>query len=144
MAVTYGKGDASYKAAGEEAGILRLVESFYAFMNDLPEAKNIRAMHPFDLGESIDKLSRFLCGWTGGPKLYSEKYGSIAIPPAHAHLPIGRNEASAWLSCMQHAIDAQNYAPEFKRYLITQLAVPAGRIVTLQENRNRALTPPAD
>ena len=62
-------------------------------------------MHPGDLTVSIDKLARFLCGWMGGPKRYSEKYGGIAIPPAHSHLPVGESEKQAWLDCMREALD---------------------------------------
>jgi hemoglobin len=133
----YGKGDSSFLAAGGEKGILRLVEAFYQAMCDEPQARAIRAMHPDDLTISIDKLARFLCGWAGGPKRYAEKYGGIAIPPAHAHLPIGETEKDAWLMCMQRALEHQDYAADFKVYLLAQLAVPAGRIVVMQANRGR-------
>ncbi len=133
----FGNGDASFQAAGGQAGILKLVEAFYRVMQERADASVIREMHPDDLTVSIDKLARFLCGWMGGPKLYSEKYGGIAIPPAHAHLPIGEAEKDAWLICMACALDEQNYAPEFKKYLMIQLAVPAGRIVTLQQNMQK-------
>jgi hemoglobin len=93
----------------------------------------IRHMHPDDLSVSIDKLARFLCGWTGGPKRYSEKYGGIAIPPAHSHLPVGEPEKQAWLDCMSEALDRQDYPAELKKYLIEQLTVPASRIVLLRE-----------
>ena len=85
-------------------------------------------MHPHDIAISHDKLARFLCGWLGGPKLYSEKYGSIRLPPAHAHLDIGIAEHDAWLACMQEAIELQPFAAEFKSYLLAQLRVPAARI----------------
>jgi len=134
---TYGKGDASFLAAGGEKGIQQLVEAFYQAMCDEPQARLIRAMHPDDLTISIDKLARFLCGWTGGPKRYAEKYGGIAIPPAHAHLPIGEAEKDAWLLCMQQALQSQDYAADFKEYMLLQLAVPAGRIVVKQAHQRR-------
>lgn len=124
----YGFSDNSFKAAGEEAGIRKLVDDFYRFMDELPEAAVIRAMHKQDLTESRDKLSLFLCGWMGGPKLYHEKYGSINIPRSHMHLPIGEAERDAWLLCMERAIARQDYRPEFASYLLTQLRVPAERI----------------
>ena len=94
----YGVEDASFQAAGGEAGILKLVEAFYRHMDQRSDARVIRAMHPDDLTMSIDKLTLFLCGWTGGPRRYGEKYGPIAIPPAHAHLPITKVEKDAWLA----------------------------------------------
>ena len=121
----YGVGDASYQAAGQEAGIRKLVNAFYSVMGDLPEAQKIREMHPDDLEESRDKLARFLCGWLGGPKLYQGKYGTIKIPKAHRHLEIGPAERDAWLRCMEEALSQQSYATAFKQYLLEQLYVPA-------------------
>jgi hemoglobin len=43
-------------------------------------------MHKGDLETIKDKLSLFLMGWLGGPRLYADKYGSISIPQAHQHL----------------------------------------------------------
>ena len=123
----YGEGDASYQAAGEYEGLTKLAERFYFYMETLPEAKVIRDMHRDDLTESIEKLARFLSGWLGGPKLYREKYGSIAIPRAHSHLPIGTAERDAWLLCMEKALEEQPYADDFKRYMLEQLFVPAER-----------------
>ncbi|MDC1435954.1 group II truncated hemoglobin [Gammaproteobacteria bacterium] len=124
----YGIEDHSYKAAGGLSGITQLVNSFYDFMEALPEATVIRSMHPSDLIEARKKLRYFLSGWLGGPKLYSEHYGSITIPSAHKHLPIGYDEMEAWILCMQKAADEQPYEESFRIYLIEQLRVPAERI----------------
>jgi len=123
----YGTDDASFQAAGQYDGIKALVDAFYDAMESLPEAQTIRAMHPDDLTESRDKLTRFLCGWLGGPKLFSEKYGAIRIPVAHRHLEIGPAERDAWLQCMKVAAEAQPYPEDFKHYLLEQLWVPAER-----------------
>lgn len=123
----YGVGDASFQAAGGEEGIRKLVDAFYDAMETLPEVAVIRHMHPQSLDMARDKLARFLCGWLGGPKLYAEKYGAIHIPKAHSHLPIGSSERDEWMLCMQHALAQQDYADDFKVYLLTQLFVPAER-----------------
>jgi len=123
----YGVGDASFQAAGGEAGLRKLVDDFYDAMDQLPEAAKIRAMHPVDLTVTRDKLTRFLCGWLGGPKLYAERYGSIIIPQAHRRFEIGPAERDAWLACMREALKNQPYAAEFKQYLLEQLYVPAER-----------------
>ncbi len=130
----YGDGDASFRAAGGEAGIVRLVDDFYRIMDEAPFAERIRRMHPRDLEESRDKLARFLCGWLGGPSRYAERYGPIRIPAAHAHLRIGRDDRNAWLACMREAIALQPFAPDFARYLLEQLAIPADRV--LQASRD--------
>lgn len=124
----YGVGDNSYKMAGELSGITALVDEFYENMSALPEAKKILGMHPDNLSLSRQKLSYFLSGWLGGPKLYSKYFGSINIPFAHKHLSVGVQERDAWLLCMQKAVEVQPYELAFKVYLMAQLAVPAERI----------------
>ena len=123
----YGQGEASFAAAGGFDGIKQLVDAFYNAMEVLPQARTVRDMHSADLTESRDKLTRFLTGWLGGPKLFSEKYGPIRIPVAHRHLDIGPAERDAWLACMQVAVDAQPYQQDFRDYLMAQLYVPAER-----------------
>ncbi len=124
----YGFSDTSFQTAGGLEGIRQLVDDFYRFMDQLPEAQGIRAMHKPDLAESRDKLTLFLCGWMGGPKLYWEKYGSINIPRDHMHLPIGPSERDAWLLCMARALELRPYPEDFKAYLLQQLRIPAERI----------------
>jgi hemoglobin len=117
-----------YQAAGELAGITRLVDEFYVNMDTLPEAKTIRNMHPEDLTESRKKLSYFLSGWLGGPRLFQQHYGPISIPGAHKRFPIGYEERDAWLLCMQRALAVQPYSNELKDYLLAALSIPAERV----------------
>lgn len=124
----FGEGDASYRAAGEQAGITRLVDAFYRIMDEQPFALGIRRMHARDLTVARDKLTRFLCGWMNGPSLYAERYGPIRIPSAHAHLRIGLRERDAWLRCMALAIAEVGYPEDFAAYLLRELAVPAERV----------------
>jgi hemoglobin len=107
-------------------------------METEPFANTIRSMHPKNLDESIDKLARFLSGWLGGPKLYQKKHGSISIPGVHRPFVIDMPEHDAWLKCMEMALVKQDYAQEFKVYLIEQLKFPAGRIVVVNR-KNREL-----
>ena len=117
-----------YQEAGELEGITRLVDEFYANMETLPEAEIIRTMHPEDLTESRKKLTYFLCGWLGGPRLFQQHYGPISIPGFHKQFPIGYEERDAWLLCMQRAITVQPYNPQFKDYLFAALNIPAERV----------------
>lgn len=132
----YGFQDNSYNAAGELNGIRKLVDCFYDLMDELPEAKKIRDMHPDDLTVSRDKLTHFLSGWLGGPRTYPEKYGRISIPEVHQHLIINEQERDAWLLCMKQAADQQPYAPSFRKYLLEQLSIPAERV--RETSRNEA------
>ncbi len=124
----YGTLDSSYKAAGEETGVRKLVDEFYQQMETLEQGQHIRAMHKDDLNVIKDKLSLFLMSWLGGPSKCGEKYGGISIPMVHQHLVIGEEERDAWLFCMSEALKNQDYDDNFKQYLIEQLAFPAERI----------------
>ena len=125
----YGEGDATFQAAGGEAGIRRWVDAFYDIMETSPTYSEIWAWHPQDHETSRDKLTRFLCAWTGGPRLYREKYGPISIPSAHRHLAITEQHRDHWLACMAEALERCDYPEELRSYLLTELSVPANRIV---------------
>ena len=122
-----------YRASGELAGITSLVDVFYSNMDRFPEARVIRKMHPEDLTESRKKLTYFLCGVLGGPRLFIEHYGEINLPDFHSQFPIGYDERDAWMFCMQHAIAAQPYKASFKEYLVARLSIPAERIRLVNE-----------
>jgi hemoglobin len=136
MSNTYGTADASYQAAGGIDGLRRLVADFYRLMDERPEAAKLRSLHAESLEQASDKLACFLSGWLGGPKLYSEKYGAIAIPAFHAQWPISEQLSQSWLSCMAQAIALQPYPAAFAEYLLAQLRVPAQRIVQASRNRH--------
>ena len=132
---SYGDGDATHRALGGVDAIRRLVEAFYEEMDTLPEAAKIRRMHPSDLEISIDKLARLLSGWTGGPKLYSEKYGPIKIPMAHKHLAVDEAERDAWLLCMERALERSGYPEDLQAYMLRELFVPAERVRVVSTDR---------
>ncbi len=125
---SYGHADTTYKAVGEYAGLVKLVDRFYDAMDSLPEAEKIRAMHRSDLTESRLKLVYFLSGWMGGPQIYAEKFGGINIPQAHAHILIDESDRDAWLGCMKVALAELDYPQSLQDYLIAQLFHPAERI----------------
>lgn len=133
----YGQGDASFRAAGGEAGLHRLVQAFYRLMAEHERGHRILDMHPADIDTSIDKLARFLCGWLGGPRRYHEKYGVIRLPMAHAHLDVSEQDKEDWLWCMSQALNEQDYAEDFKAYLMRELRRPAERIVVVCANQGR-------
>ena len=124
----YGYKDTTYRSVGEEAGVVRLVASFYDIMSSKPEYARIYQWHPDD-GVARDKLARFLCGWMGGPRRYHEKYGSISIPGVHAHLAITSVERDMWINCMTEALAMQPYPDALRSYLIEQLKVPADHVL---------------
>lgn len=124
----YGNDDATYQAAGGQAGIRRLVDSFFDIMGSDPRYRVIFGMHPADNEMSRDKLALFLCGWMGGPRFFIEKYGQISLPGAHRHLPITAVDRDLWLDCMARALALQEYPSSLVEYLQRQLYFPAERI----------------
>ena len=80
--------------------IRKIVEAFYDVMDSDEKAKTIRLMHPEDLTSSREKLFMFLCGWTGGPQLYTERYGHPFLRRRHLPFKIGEEERDQWIYCM--------------------------------------------
>lgn len=94
-----------FERVGGAPTIDRLVESFYARMDILPEAEVIRAMHAPDLGPTKDVLKRYLGEWMGGPKHYSAERGHPRLRQRHMGFAIGDAERDAWLLCMRGALE---------------------------------------
>ena len=80
--------------------IRAIVEAFYDVMDKDEKAKPIRQMHPEDLTSSREKLFMFLSGWTGGPQLYTERYGHPFLRRRHLPFKIGEEERDQWIYCM--------------------------------------------
>lgn len=96
-----------YNAIGGEATLRLLVQRFYALMDELPQAHAIRAMHPADLSQSMERLFMFLSGWLGGPQLYVERFGHPRLRQAHMTFPIDEAARNAWMDCMTQALHEQ-------------------------------------
>jgi hemoglobin len=131
----YGEEDTTFQAVGGKEGLHALVTDFFHFMGTKPQFKRLHDMHPTDTEMSIDKLYRFLTGWMGSDKLYSQKYGSIQLPRAHMHLDVIDEDKKAWLDCMEMAMNKQGFQQDLKDYLLVQLAVPAERIKQVSQAR---------
>ena len=93
-----------YEQLGGDAGVRRLVDRFYDLVDTAPEAATIRALHARSLKASRDKLHLYLTMWTGGPPLYSERYGHPRLRMRHFPFRIGTRERDEWLSCMDRAL----------------------------------------
>lgn len=96
--------DTLYSQLGGEQGVRSLVDRFYELMEELPEAKGIRDLHPPDLTGSADKLFMFLSGFLGGPPLYVTNFGHPRLRARHLPFPIGTSERDQWVLCMERAL----------------------------------------
>jgi hemoglobin len=128
----------AYEMLGGETGVRALVDRFYALMDTLPEAWEIRKLHPEDLCGSADKLFMFLSGWLGGPSLYMERYGHPRLRARHLPFPIGVRERDQWMLCMRTALEEQVADEALRSKLIESLANTADFM------RNRAESAPQD
>ena len=92
-----------YAELGGEETIRRLVHRFYELMDTLPEAWDVRQMHPEDLSGSEEKLFKYLIGWLGGPPLYEQEFGHPRLRARHLPFTIASKERDQWLLCMETA-----------------------------------------
>lgn len=94
----------AFELIGGEVKLRELVDRFYDLMDLEPEFAGIRAMHPTSLDSSRDKLFWFLCGWTGGPDAYVERFGHPRLRARHLPYAIASGERDQWLRCMAWAM----------------------------------------
>lgn len=102
---------------GGEAGVRALVDAFYDCMDREAGYAGIRALHPADLTGSRDKLFWFLCGWTGGPDHFVQRFGHPRLRARHLPFAIGMAERDQWLGCMQEAMGERGLDDLLKRRL---------------------------
>lgn len=122
-----------YERLGGEPVLRNLVERFYAYMNELPEARMIRKMHAADLGGAREKLFKFLSGWLGGPDLYVAEYGHPRLRMRHFPFPIGVEARNQWVLCMQRALDDTVADPSLKELMLQALAETATHMINSED-----------
>jgi hemoglobin len=115
--MTDASGESAYQALGGEAGVRELVERFYEYMDSLPQAREIRAMHGKNLKASREKLFLFLSGWLGGPDLYVARYGHPRLRQRHLPFAIDSAARDQWLACMARALDDMRLSSSLRQSL---------------------------
>lgn len=110
-----------YDFIGGETSIRSLVDRFYFYMDILPEAQGIRAMHQANLASAKDKLFKFLSGWLGGPNLFIEEFGHPMLRRRHFPFKIGPSERDQWMLCMNKALDEIAMDPRLHTNIQTAL-----------------------
>ena len=107
-----------FDAIGGEQPIRALVDAFYDRMDREPAFARLRAVHPPDLGNARDRLFWFLCGWSGGPDHYIERFGHPRLRARHLQVPIGLTERDQWLACMHGALEQTAVPEDLRRRLM--------------------------
>lgn len=96
--------DASpYNCVGGEDAVRAICHRFYELMDELPEARACRDIHPPSLVRAEEKLFQFMSGWLGGPQLYRQKHGHPRLRQRHLAAPIGKEEIAGWIACFHQA-----------------------------------------
>ncbi len=121
-----------YEMIGGEAGIHRLVDRFYALMDELPEAYMVRKMHPESLAGSAQSLFEFLSGWFGGPPLYEAKKGHPRLRMRHAPYAVDRAVHDEWMLCMKQAIEEQVPDAAFRDWLLGTFSQMANHMINTE------------
>lgn len=112
-----------YDAVGGREGIDRIIEEFYARVE---KDDHLRPIYPENLEPGKQKLKLFLEQWTGGPPVYSEKYGHPRLRRRHFPFVIDALAAGRWLRHMRAAMQACN-VPEEAQAIIFERFGPLAR-----------------
>ena len=118
-----------YERLGGETALRNLVDRFYGYMNDLPEARMIRKMHAADLGSAKEKLFKFLSGWLGGPDLFVAEYGHPRLRMRHFPFAIDVEARNQWVLCMKRALDDTVADTKLRELLLQALAQTATHMI---------------
>lgn len=89
---------------GGETQVRALVDRFYDLMDIEPQFALLRSVHGSSLEHARERLFWFLCGWLGGPQLYTERVGHPMLRARHLPFSIGIAERDQWLACMSQAM----------------------------------------
>ncbi|MET0371954.1 MAG: globin [Sphingobium sp.] len=94
--------DTPFNRIGGEPVVAKIVASFYDLIEREPCYAPLRALHAADLAPVRHALTRFLCGWLGGPRDWFDR--GTCIMSLHRNFPISPAVAEEWAHAMRHAI----------------------------------------
>ncbi|QPC46082.1 globin [Mangrovibacillus cuniculi] len=118
-----------YERIGEEK-LIELVDTFYDFVKD---DVNLAPLFPDDMGETKRKQTQFLTQYFGGPSLYTNEHGHPMLRARHLPHPITPKLATAWLKCMEKAMDVIDFPLDIREECFARLALTARHMVNTPE-----------
>lgn len=94
---------APLKTLYDEIGSDKIEELVNAFYPKVYADPNLIPIFTGDVGEIMMKQRLFLTQFTGGPTLYSNRYGNPRMRARHLPHEITASRAESWLRCMKEA-----------------------------------------
>jgi hemoglobin len=118
-----------YEQIGGAETIDRLVHAFYPRVYAHPL---LRPLFPDGVDEIRAKQYLFLSQFTGGPTLYTDRYGFGSMRVIHERFPITPERAEAWLDCMREAMDEIGMEGHPRAMMFQMLTNAAHRFVNTE------------
>ncbi|SFL54337.1 globin domain-containing protein [Salibacterium qingdaonense] len=120
-----------YEAIGGKPVLDRLVETFYSNVKSHPD---LIPIFPEDLTETARKQKQFLTQFLGGPRRYTEEHGHPMLRARHLPFTITKKRASAWLSCMEDAMDEIELEGPAREEMMQRLTMTARNMINTPED----------
>lgn len=121
-----------YSLMGGEKAILSLVDRFYFYMDTLPEAKDVRAVHQDDLSRAKERLFKFLSGWLGGPDLFVQEFGHPRLKQRHFPFVVNQKGRDQWMLCMNKALYEVSMSDELRKNIKQALSDLATHMMNVE------------
>jgi hemoglobin len=118
-----------YSQLGAER-LRAVVDAFYRLVSQHPD---LAPIFPADLRLTAEKQYLFLTQFFGGPALYSEAFGHPMLRARHLPFPVTPARASAWLDCMERAMEEAAVPAELRQAMLTRLVPTARHMINSRE-----------
>jgi len=107
-------------------GVRRITEAFYPKVQQHPL---LAPLFPADIRPVMEKQTKFLSQFFGGPSYYTDEYGNPKMRARHLPFPITPAHADAWLDCMRRALEETDLPAELQKFVLDRLSGPAYHFV---------------
>ena len=118
------KDDHLYKAFGEKAGLIALMDDFMTRL--LADARTGPHFKPSNQQRVKEQLVDQLCSLSGGPCVYK----GADMKSSHANLDIKKSDFHALVEVLQASMDAKGIAPRKQNEMLALLAPMHRDIIT--------------
>ncbi|MEN9937008.1 MAG: hypothetical protein RLZZ387_3587 [Chloroflexota bacterium] len=121
-----------YELAGGDAPFRRLVDAFYARVEQDPV---LRPMFPEDLGPGKEHQFLFITQYFGGPQRYNQLRGHPRLRARHLPFTIGQVERDAWVGHMLAAVDEAGFPEPARQALVEYFERAATFLINAQHGQ---------